>query len=228
MKGIFYAVGVGPGDPELMTIKAVKTIEKCSVIAVPASGASSNAALAIAGEHAKGKIILECDMPMTRDQKVLDSCHDKSAAEIAGYLDKGMDVAFLTIGDPSVYSTVMYIHRRLGNAGYETRMIPGVTSFCGAAASLNVSLCEKNEELHVIPASYPGAMDDLGSGTLVLMKSGKSIMKVKDQLAGRKAMMVECATMENEKIYRDLDELKEPSGYFSLIIVPDKGRNGGN
>lgn len=224
MKGKFYAVGVGPGDPELLTVKAINIMEASDVIVLPKSGASENIALKIAGKHIDGKEICECDMPMIKDKEKLDMYHDESADLISQLLDEGKMVAFLTLGDPTIYSTVMYVHRRLTQRGYETAIVPGIPSFCAAAASLNTSLCERDEMLHVIPATYKGEMAHELEGTKVLMKSGKTIMDIKDQLAEKHAMMVECATMENEKVYKDLNELKEQSSYFSLIVIPSEDR----
>ncbi len=224
MKGKFYAVGIGPGDPELLTVKAINTIKNCQVIAVPKSGAAQNVALKIARAYTGGKEILECHMPMIKEREELNRCHDRSADVIAAVLDQGRDVAFLTLGDPAIYSTAMYVHSRLTQRGYDTSMVPGIPSFCGAAASLNTSLCEGEETLHIIPATYKGTMAEQRDGAKVLMKSGKSIMQMKEQLAEQKAMMVECATMEEEKVYRDLKDLKEQSGYFSLIIIPPADR----
>ncbi|MGC2872830.1 precorrin-2 C(20)-methyltransferase [Ihubacter sp. mB4P-1] len=224
MRGKFYAVGVGPGDPELLTVKAIRIMEESDVIALPRSGASENIALKITRNYIEGKALLECDMPMIKDQEELNRYHDRSAAEIAALLDEGKTVAFLTLGDPSIYSTVMYVHRRLTRMGYDTAIVPGIPSFCGAAASLNTSLCERDEMLHVIPATYKGDQASQLAGTRVLMKSGKTIMKLKEQLAAQSAMMVECATMEHEKVYHDLNQLEEQSSYFSLIVIPSEDR----
>lgn len=224
MKGKFYAVGVGPGDPELITLKAINTMKKSDVIAVPRSGASENIALKIAGEYIKDKTLLECDMPMIKDKDQLDRYHDQSAADIGRLLDEGKTVSFLTLGDPTIYSTVMYVHKRLTDQGYDTAIIPGIPSFCGAAASLNTSLCERDEMLHIVPATYKGHQAEELEGTRVLMKSGKKIMELKEALIEQNAMMVECATMENEKVYKDLSSLKEQSSYFSLIVIPSEER----
>ncbi len=224
MSGKFYAVGLGPGDPNLLTMKAINVMKDCHVIAVPRSGAAENVALKIAGDYILDKEILECDMPMIKDKEELNRCHERSADAISEILEQGKDVAFLTLGDPAIYSTVMYVHRKLAQRGYQTAMVPGVPSFCGAAASLNTSLCEREEMLHIIPATYKGSQAEELEGTKVLMKSGKTIMKIKDQLADKKAMMVECATMKNEKVYQDLKELKEQSSYFSLIVIPSEDR----
>lgn len=224
MNGKFFAVGVGPGDPELITLKAINTMRASDVIALPKSGASENIALKIAGEYIQDKMILECDMPMIKDKAELNRYHDKSAEDIGKLLDEGKNVSFLTLGDPAIYSTVMYVHRRLTAAGYDTAIIPGIPSFCGAAASLNTSLCERDEMLHIIPATYKGHQAGELEGTRVLMKSGRTIMNIKDELAEQGASMVECATMENEKVYKNIGDLKEQSSYFSLIVVPSEER----
>lgn len=124
MKGKFFAVGVGPGDPELITLKAINTMKNSDVIAVPRSGASENIALKIAGAYIEGKTLLECDMPMIKDKEQLDRYHDQSAMEIGALLSKGKTVSFLTLGDPAIYSTVMYVHRRLTEQGFDTAIIP--------------------------------------------------------------------------------------------------------
>lgn len=224
LKGKFYGVGVGPGDPMLLTYKAVDTIKNSDIIALPKSGASENIALQITAEHIKDKQILECDMPMIRDRQKLDECHDNAANEIARLLDEGKTVSFLTLGDPTIYSTVMYVHKRLTDRGYDTAIIPGVPSFCAVAASLNISLCERSEALHIIPASYEDTDEALGlKGNKVLMKSGKSMGKLKEKLSkmNKTAMAVECASMENERVHKTLDDIDETASYFSVVVIKD-------
>lgn len=224
MRGKFFAVGVGPGDPSLLTLKAIETIEKSDKIILPDSGASENIALKITEKYIGDRERVYVPMPMTKDKAVLEASHQRAADIIAVLLDGGFTVSFLTLGDPSIYSTVMYVHRKLTVRGYETAIIPGITSFCAAAASLNCSLCEREEMLHIIPATFRPEMIDELEGTKVLMKSGKTILDIKERLSGRRAMMVECASMENERVYRDLSELKEQPAYFSLIVIPPEGR----
>lgn len=232
-KGRFYAVGVGPGDPELLTVKAIKTIENADVIVVPTSESKNTTAMRIAAEYVKDKDVVSCHMPMSKKLATdnwgkIEEFHRESADIVSDLLDNGKNVAFLTLGDPTVYSTVMYVHRILDKRGYSTEIVPGITSFCAAAARLNVSLCEREEMLHIIPVTFTD-LDEIENykGTKVLMKSGKTIMDVKDRLAEDGAMMVEKATMEDEKIYRDMNELKEPSSYFSLVILHSKERQAG-
>ena len=198
-KGTLYGVGVGPGDPELMTLKAVKTALGCDLIAVPRKEREKCTALNIALGAAPAlaeKPLLTVDMPMTKDAAVLEESYRKGAALLESKLAQGKDVCFLTLGDPTVYSTYMYLHQRVRADGYPTAIVPGVASFCAAAAALGIPLCENEQQLHIIPATLRA-----------LRQSGAS------------AVMVENCGMENEKIYRKLDEIPEDAGYFSLLIV---------
>ena len=139
MKGRWYGVGVGPGDPELMTLKAVRILRECSVVAIPHSEKERCAAYQIAAQAApeiEEKTILYLPMPMTRDRDRLDRSHQEAAARTAAVLDEGRDVAFITLGDSTVYSTCLYVMGRLQEQGYETELINGVPSFCAAAARL--------------------------------------------------------------------------------------------
>lgn len=223
MKGILYGVGVGPGDPELLTVKAVKTLQKVQWIAVPDTGGEKSA-LSIAAPYIEGKPQIFCPMPMTRDKEALRKAHEESALLITEKLDIGEDVAFITLGDPSVYSTYMYLHRLIREAGFDAQMVPGIPSFCAAAAALNISLCDGGEPLHILPASYEGTEELLQlEGNKVLMKSGRSLGKVKKNLQkmglqGR-VQMAECCSMENERLYESFNEIPDESSYFSILIV---------
>lgn len=224
-KGTFYCVGVGPGDPKLMTFLAAETIRKCDVIALPGSGAAENAARKIAAEFLTGKELLDCEMPMIRDKAKLAEAHRASAQRVSEELDRGRDVAFLTLGDPSIYATPMYLHHILRGKGYATQMIPGVPSFCAAAAALDISLCEGGELLQIVPASYPDAQSTLEApGNKVLMKSGKSMGQLKEKIDPSRwdAMAVECCGMEREQIHRSLDTVDENSSYFSVVVVKER------
>ncbi len=228
--GKLYGLGVGPGDPELMTLKAVRLIRECGVIAVPASGRETNAALEIARgavPEIEGKELLEVSMPMIRDESMLKESHDKAAEAVIAELEKGRDVAFLTLGDPSIYSTYIYVHDRVRAKGYEAEIVPGIPSFCAVAARLNEGLTEASEALHIIPASYEGLEEALAlKGTRVLMKSGKSIGKVKALLQDKddplSVKMVERCGMQGERVFERLEDLDEEAGYFSILIVKNK------
>ncbi|MFV0517803.1 MAG: precorrin-2 C(20)-methyltransferase [Aminipila sp.] len=225
-----YGLGVGPGDPELMTLKAVRLIEECDIVAIPKSGQSVNVAYNIAKgavPDLDNKNIVYMDMPMTRDKGKLTLSHDNAANQVKKWLDEGKNVAFLTLGDPTVYSTYSYVHNRVRDAGYETEIVPGVPSFCAVSARLNDSLTEAEEALHIIPGSYDGAEEALHlKGTKVLMKSGKSIGNLKDYIKNMDnpptVKMVERCGMEGERVFKNLEEIDENASYFSVVIVRDK------
>ena len=135
MKGILYGVGVGPGDPELLTAKAIRLLRECDAIAAPKSADGRQTALDIASPYiGQDKTILLFDMPMTHDKQVRNASHDAAADALCALLDEGKTVVFLTLGDPTVYSTYWYVHRRVAARGYAAELVPGVPSFCAAAA----------------------------------------------------------------------------------------------
>ena len=227
MRGKLYGVGVGPGDPELLTLKALRLIKEADVIAVPGEEPRDSVAYKIvkgAWEQLEEKTLLAVPMPMTKDPEKLEASHDTGAELIREKLDTGKNVVFLTLGDPTVYSTYLYIHKRIVSMGYETEIVSGIPSFCAVAARLNTGLVEKAEPLHVIPASYQIEDALKLSGTKVLMKAGKKMKKVKEQLLGMQAegMMIENCGMPDEKIYRNIEEIPETAGYYSLIIIKEK------
>lgn len=224
MQGILYGVGVGPGDPELLTLAAVRVIKTCDLIAAPDSGSGGRMALAIAAEYIAGKTVIDCDMPMTHDETILFAAREKTAIMLCEHLANGKNIAFLTLGDPSVYSTYTYIHRLVQKRGYDAKIIAGVPSFCAAAAALDIPLCEGTEALHIIPAPH----GDLGGalnlpGTKVLMKSGKNFSGIVDTLAAKNllgcAMMAQRCGMPGEKITRSLADFHDEPGYFTVIVV---------
>ena len=169
------------------------------------------------------KELLAVPFPMSKDPEVLKSYHDAGAEKVKAVLDQRKDVVFLTLGDPTVYSTYLYIHHRLVAQGYETEIVCGITSFCAVSARLNTGLVEKAEPLHVIPASYQIEDALKLSGTKVLMKAGKKMKDVKAELLsqGAEAMMIENCGMPDEKIYRTVEEIPEDAGYYSLIIIKE-------
>ena len=229
MQGKLYGVGVGPGDPELLTLKALRLIKENEVIAVPGKDIRASVAYQIvkgAYEDLDKKTLIPVAMPMTKDPQVLKTNHDKAADQVEGYLREGKNVVFLTLGDTTVYSTYLYVHKRILERGYEAEIVSGITSFCAVAARLNMGLVEADQPLHVIPATYKAQeMDEILKlpGTKVLMKTGKKMKQVKESIekSGQKAVMIENCGMPSEKIYRSAEEIPEDSGYYSLIIVKE-------
>ena len=227
MKAKLYGVGIGPGDPELLTLKALRIIRESPVIALPGSDPKETVAYKIvkgAYPELDQKELLAVDMPMTKDPEKLEKSHQAGADAVCACLDEGRQVAFLTLGDPTVYSTYLYVHKKVLHAGYEAEIISGITSFCAVAARLNMGLVEKAEPLHVMPASYQISDALKLSGTRVLMTAGKKMGQVKEELKamGAEAVMIENCGMPDEKIYRSADEIPEDAGYYSLIIVKEK------
>ncbi len=227
MRGKLYGVGVGPGDPELMTVKAVRVIREADVIAVPGRKKEATTAYRIAVQavpELEQKRCLEIEWPMTRDRRILEEGYARAAAQVHSCLAAGQTVAFLTLGDPTVYSTYLYLHRAIAGLGDEAAIISGVPSFCAAAARLNMGIVERSEPLHVIPASYQIEDALRLPGTKVLMKAGSRIGTVKEQLiqSGADVAMVENCGMENERCFGSAQEIPADAGYYSLMIVKDR------
>ena len=226
MKGIAYGVGVGPGDPEYMTLKAVRLIRENRVIAVPGQAAKESAAYKIAVQavpELAEKELVPVYMPMVKDRKLIDAEHRKGAELLKTYLDRGENVVFLTLGDPSIYCTFSYIQHYLEADGYPVELVSGITSFCAAAARLNLPLAEWDEPIHVLPAAHKTGDRLELEGTYVLMKSASHMREVKDMLkaSGRKVQAVLNCGMDSEIVCRNAEEIPDDAGYFSLIIAKE-------
>ena len=234
-RGTFFGVGVGPGDPDLITVKALKIIKACPVIAAPRTGNGEMVALnivwrtGIQSEDEDDKKILAMDFTMDKDPEKRKENYRKNADAAAKYLDRGKDVAMVTLGDVSLYSTVRYIADELTSRGYEIAMIPGVPSFSAAAASLAIPLAEMDEPVHIIPAVSGNSEEYLDlPGTKVLMKAGRHLHRTLDELdrrglLGSTSLAVNCG-MEDEILFKKLGDdepLPDKTGYFTTIIVRD-------
>lgn len=225
-KGTLYGVSIGPGDPELITVKAMNTISNCKYIATPHTGTGESLALSIVSkaQDLSQKEILLLEFPMTKDKEILAKSHKEAAQFIIDVLDKGEDVAMLNLGDITIYSTFAYVMDILLEKGYDVDLIPGVTSFCASASLLKIGLTTMNEPLHIIPASGIDIKDALKMpGSKVLMKIGRSMPKlieaVKELNLEDNVYAVENCGLENEKVYKGLDEFDENMGYFTIVVV---------
>ena len=224
MKGIAFGVGVGPGDPEYMTLKAVRLIRENQVIAVPGKIARESTAYQIAVQavpELAEKELVPVNMPMIKDRKLIDTEHRKGAELLRTYLDQGKNVVFLTLGDPTVYCTFSYIQHYLEADGYPVELVSGIPSFCAAAARLGLPLAEWDEPIHIVPAVHKTGDKLTMDGNYVLMKSASHMKEVKALLkgSGRKVSAVVNCGMEDEAVYRSADEIPDDAGYFSLIIA---------
>ena len=226
MSATVYGVGVGPGDPEMMTLKAVRLIRENEVIAVPGKDPKESVAYKIAAgavPEIAEKTLVPVYMPMVKDKELIDIEHQKGAKIIEEYLDQGKNVVYLTLGDSCVYCTFSYLQHILEADGYNVELVNGIPSFCAAAARLNISLTEWDEPLHVVPGAHKTEEALDLEGTYVLMKSASYMKQVKELLraSGKDVNCVENCGMDTEKIYRSVDEIPDDAGYFSLIIAKD-------
>ena len=225
MKGKLYGIGAGPGDPELLTVKAVNAILKCGVIAAPKTGSAEGIALGIVRDYIGGKELLECRFDMDKDGGKREEARKAAAEAIIGRLEEGTDVGFITLGDPTTYSTYMYVHGIVVKRGYEAMIIPGVTSYQAAAAAFGVALCEGGETLTIIPARHGDDIDALldAPGNKVVMKSGGNLANLADKLGDRGlTAKIACrVTMEGQRLYRGMEEYAgspDPS-YLTVAII---------
>lgn len=225
--GTLYCIGVGPGDPELMTRKAHRLLTACPVIAVPLSGGGKTMALDIVkgAVSLTGKTLLLLDFPMTADETVLREAHRQQAAAVAEKLDAGLDVALVTIGDVTVFSTLTYISDILIRQGYRATLIPGVTSFCACACALGESLTDMKTPLHIFPGSFSDIKTALSlDGTKVFMKSGRQMAAVRQAIvaSGVPAKAVVDCGLATEAVYPSLADLPDDAGYFTTVIAGRK------
>ena len=228
-KGTLYGVSVGPGDPELMTLKAVRCIEQCPVLAAPQTAAGRMLALDIAkgAVDVSGKIILPLHFAMSRDSEVLKASHAAAADAVRAHLDAGRDVALLNLGDVSIYATYGYLEEILTAQGYAAVRIAGVPSFCAAAARLGQSLTGGMEQpLTIAPGRH---VDQVlaAPGAKVLMKTGRRLPKTLDALRERgllanSAMVCNCG-LPDEAVFPALTDYDpaQDAGYFATILVKE-------
>lgn len=227
-KGILYGVSVGPGDPEHMTLKALRCLEKVPVIAAPRTRGKNNRALdtVVANMDISGKEICYLDFAMKKDSDILDSTHNTQAKQIEEFLAQGKDVAMLNIGDASLFGTFCYVRDIVEADGYESVTIPGVTSFCAVAAELGQSLTNMGDPLVIIPGSFENVSEQLDCpGTKVLMKSASALGEVKKLLAEKglaekSAMIADCG-LPNQRVFRNIMDSSDNEGYFVTILVQE-------
>lgn len=232
MTGTFYGVSVGPGDPELLTLKAVRCIEQCPVLAAPRTAEGRMLALEIVkgAVDVLGKTILPLQFAMSRDAAVLHASHETAASAVRPFLDAGQDVAMLNLGDVSIYATFGYLQEILQAQGYATAMAAGVPSFCAAAARLNQPLTGgMDAPLTIAPGSRADEVLD-APGTKVLMKTGRQLPALLDTLdahgaLSRSALVCSCG-LPDETIFPDLSTARPPqdgskAGYFATVLVKE-------
>ena len=237
-----FCVGCGPGDPELLTIRALNLITEADVIFVPTSKVDKpSIALSIVAKYIKETTkIINLVFPMVKDKDSLKDYWEKNTLEISQMVRTGKKTLYLTVGDPSLYSTWIYIHKELkkNHKDIEIEIIPGITSIFAFAAESKISLVEGNEHLSIVPACY-----DLNkvkntvkaSDTIVFLKDGRYFDNVIEMLSDsgfgeetQIAIAQDVSTKENIleiKHLKDLKGKKQPSQkYFSIMVVKRNDR----
>ena len=234
-KGCLFGLGVGPGDPELITLKALRLLQAAPVVAYfVAKGKKGNAFGIVEAHLSDAQTRLPLVYPVTTEalppplsyEAVIADFYDTAAEIVAGHLDAGRDVAVICEGDPFFYGSYMYLHDRLA-ARFDAQVVPGVCSMLGGAAVLGASLVYRNQSLSVLSGVMPE--EELkrrlaDADAAVVMKLGRNFDKVRrvlDELGlAERARYVERATMANQRIVplAEVDPMASP--YFSLLVVP--------
>jgi precorrin-2/cobalt-factor-2 C20-methyltransferase len=226
MTGTLYGVGVGPGDPELMTVKAWRLIGTATVIAyLVANGKDSTARNIAAPFMPDDAIEIAIDMPMRVERESARVAYDDGATRIAEHLQRGVDVVMLCEGDPFFYGSFMHVFERLSER-FKTIVVPGVTSVSACAAVIGKPLCERDEPLKILPATMDEAdlLRELSkTSAAAIMKVGRHFGKVKRVLHHLSllphATAIERATTAEERITRLCDITEQALPYFTTIIV---------
>ena len=229
-QGRLIGVGVGPGDPELLTLKALRLIRNSPVVSYLANDEGASQALDIAKEAFDSleikQVHLPIVMPMSLDRRFANRAYDEGAARIKAQLEKGLDVVFLCEGDPLFFGSFAYLLERL-NADFECLSVPGISSVHAASSVLVHPLTMLKESFSIVSGRHTQVQLEAAlnqNDTLVIMKAGKSRAKIMAALkqSGRlkEAQYLEYIGRDNQKLVKDVSLLSETSGpYFSLFLV---------
>ncbi len=227
--GNFYGIGLGPGDPELLTMKAIHTIQRMDCIFVPKSDTKEDSlALEIVKEYVKEKRVIEQVYPMTKDKSILSTAWLKAAEEVHAEVRNGYDVAYLTLGDPMTFSTYIYLLRHLNTMlpDHTIHTIPGITSYNAAACAANYPLLTGDERLAVIPV--PKDMRELRPlletfDTVVMMKVAKKldeVIQLLEEMNLSNGLFASYIGQKDAYLTCDFASLKgSGKGYMSVLIV---------
>lgn len=211
----FYGVGVGPGDPELITVKGIKTIERSDYVFVPRSRGESTAR-AIAEEYLGNKSVVELDFPMGENN---GERYRSGAEVIAKMVGDGKVACFLTLGDPMTYSTYIYLMEELKSYDFEIETIPGITSFGASASKLGLPITVRGESFYLCDGEID--MEVLSKvDSLAILKTSRYKQENIDKLEqeGFDYSYVKRCSRDDEKVITNREEILEDSDYMSLII----------
>lgn len=230
--GVLYGIGVGPGDPELITVKAFRKLKECPVIAYPKKRSGSKSyALEIVETYINPlqKQMLGLVFPMTKDPSELNRQWNKTVEAVWSHLSKGEDVAFVTEGDPLLYSTFIHMLRLMKqqHPEVEVQTVPGISSINGAASRLNWPLADGDEQIAIVPATNDEqamikALTE--HDCVVFLKVAKVLDQIiailkKLGIADRAAVLTK-VTSEEEAVWKNVSELEGAElGYLTLMVV---------
>lgn len=228
--GTLFAVGVGPGKAELLTLWGAETLRRCPVIAAPRTAGGKMLALEIAEKAVPlhSKTILALDFAMKRSEAAREPAYETAVRQLQAVLDAGQDAALVNLGDVSIYASAQYLLQKLSAKGYRTVMVPGVPSFCAAAARLGISLTELHSPVHLVPGAAKLETALEWPGTKIVMKSGRELPQVLETLRvrgllGKSALVCDCG-LPGERVWPNLAQSAPAageSGYFALLIVKE-------
>jgi precorrin-2/cobalt-factor-2 C20-methyltransferase len=234
-RGILVGIGVGPGDPELMTLKAMRALREADLVVHFAKSGATSHARAIAAEHLKAGVEeLPLYYPLTREvprqtctyRDALREFYDAAAARLAAHLDAGRNVAVVCEGDPLFYGSYMHLHVRL-SARYPTQVIAGVTGMSGCWSAAGAPIAQGDDVLVVLPATLPEAEIERrlkDADAAVVMKLGSHLPKIRGALArlGRleRAIYVERGSTKAAVMMRLADKRDDDAPYFAIVLVP--------
>jgi precorrin-2/cobalt-factor-2 C20-methyltransferase len=229
MSGVLYGLGVGPGDPELITLKALYVMQRVPVIVYPAPEHGESLARAIVAQHLPdGQQEIVIRMPLDAARFPADEIYQSAAKDVAAHLDAGRDVAALCEGDPFFFGSFLYLFERLAEH-HKVEVVPGVSSPMACSAALQAPLAARNDVFSVLPAPLPA--ESLGArleqcDAAAIVKVGRHIDKVRDVLRAldllENARYIERATMAAERVL-PLTDAPTPAPYFSMILVHKRG-----
>lgn len=225
MSGVLYGIGLGPGDAELMTVKAARLISAAKVIAYPTLAGGDSFARSIAADLISAEAHeIKINVPMKVDRAPAQAAYDRAASEISSLLQTGLDVVVLCEGDPFFYGSFMYIHARLKER-FQIEIVPGITAMTASAATLGLPLAARNEMLSVIPGPLPD--EDLrnkisAADSVVIMKVGRHLGRIRAVIKTLglldQAHYIERASLPNQRKL-SLADAPDPAPYFSMILI---------
>lgn len=229
--GTLYGIGVGPGSPDLLTLRAVKILQSVEIILAAASPKNDDSlALSIAAPHLPvNSEVVRLDFPMTRDKAVLRQAWESNAQKVAVLLSAGKDAAFLTLGDPLIYSTFGYLMRTLASIipGLRIEIVPGITSYQEAAARTRTVLCEGEESLLLLSGIADGRKLEQLLGECdgaVILKTYRNVEAIRDAVRnagrGEKCVFATRLGLEAEETGHGLEGIPAKPHYLSLLLLP--------